>query len=231
MLSLLIPTRGRPHRLRELVESVDKTRYGDVEILTYVDDDDPSDYPIVTIRGKRIERARQFKALIPKATFDYLMICGDDCVFETEGWDRIMVSAFPRDDVALIYGNDGWKNVAGHGMFHRKLYDLTGVCPDEFEHFGPDTYLAEIFGSLKRLIQVPVMVKHKHFRNGKAERDETYDHPRKTGMHLRDSERLKSFRSTRMKDDIEILRAEIERFSGGMAARGESPESPRDKQA
>src|SRR5690554_2132770 len=58
MISVLAPTRGRPDALQAMADSVYATATGPVEVLAYVDDDDPSDYSQVTgvriVTGPRI---------------------------------------------------------------------------------------------------------------------------------------------------------------------------------
>jgi hypothetical protein len=214
-VSVLIATRKRPKRLKTCIQSLLENKEGEVEVLTYVDDDDDS-YESWTVKGPRFERAKMFRALVPHAKYDFLYMLGDDTVCKTKGWDRKMIEAFPPDRIAVVFGMDGWKNVPGHLMFHRKLYELTGAFPEEFEHFGPDTYLSDVAKGVNRLVHLKdVLIEHHHHRNGKAENDETYSHPRDSMMNQRDKERLESFRKSRMPKDIEILKAEIERNTRG----------------
>lgn len=208
----MIATRQRPKRLRACIQSINETKEGEVEVLTYVDDDDDS-YESWTIKGPRFERAKMFKALIGKAQFDFFYMVGDDTVFKTKGWDVKMREAIPEDQIGVVFGMDGWKNVPGHLMFTRKLYELTGAFPDEFEHFGPDTYLSDVAQGVGRLIHLrDVLIEHHHHRNGKAENDDTYSHPRQSMMNQRDERRLVQFRSGRMNEDIKKLKEAIEHF-------------------
>lgn len=229
-VSVLIPTRGRPKRLEQCIGSIKKTAAGEVEALTYVDDDDDS-YTEWGIKGPRVERAKMFKALIEKARHPWLMICGDDVIFETKGWDLEMIKPIPEDRIGIVFGIDGWKNTPGHLLFHRRFYELTGCFPDEFEHFGIDTYMSDVMRGVERFFQVQVMLRHMHHRNGKAEIDDTYMHPRQTGMSKRDEERLKGFRKSRMPKDIEILKAEIERFRNAVQTGSSDAKVSGDQQA
>lgn len=227
-VSVLVPTKKRPKRLEQLISSIQKTAKG-VEVLTYVDEDDDS-YSEWTVKGPSFERARMFRALFEKASNDYLMICGDDVVFETPDWNEKMAQAIPEDGIGAVFGFDGWKNVPGHLLFHRRFVDLTGAFPDDFEHFGIDTYISDVMRGVERLFQVNVMCRHLHHRNGKAENDETYSHTRTSGMSDRDRVRLEKHRKGRMKEDIRTLKAEIERFSSRTESGGSGAASARDQQ-
>lgn len=230
-VSVLIPTRQRPKRLELTIESIKKTAKGPFEVLTWVDDDDES-YSSWTIKGSRATtRSRMLKALIEKAQYPYLMNASDDVIYETEGWDEIMAKAIPDDRIAVVFGVDGWKNVPGHLFFHRRFYELTGCFPDDFEHFGIDTYVADVMRQIERLIQVQVMCRHMHFRNNKAESDETYTHTRTSGMSDRDRERLERHRKGYMKQDIQTLKAEIERFRNAVETGEPDTAGSRNQQA
>lgn len=228
-VSVLIPTRKRPKRLDECVGSIKKNAKGPVEVLTYVDDDDDS-YKEWTVKGPRFERAKMFRSLMGHAQYPFLMICGDDTRFETHGWDEIMSAKIPPDGIGLVFGFDGWKNVAGHFLLTKRFIELTGGFPDEFEHFGIDTYISDVMRGVERFFQVDVMIRHLHHRNGLAEQDDTYRHPRDSMMNQRDRDRLGHFRKHRMQKDIDILKAEIERFSSVGRADAAVGAPPRDEQ-
>src|SRR6476469_993301 len=124
-VSVLIATRKRPKRLKACIQSLLENKEGEVEVLTYVDSDDDS-YTEWTVKGPRCERAKMFKSLASHAKYDFFYMLGDDAICKTKGWDTKMISAFPEDRIAVVFGMDGWKNVPGHLMFHRKLFELTG---------------------------------------------------------------------------------------------------------
>lgn len=221
-VSVLIPSRGRPKRLFQTIESIQGTASEEVEILTYIDDDDPQlpeyfkEHIIPRIQGPRLSLSQSLKALEKRAKHYFLMLGSDDIIFKTHGWDRKMKSVIPRDGIGVVFSNDGWKNAPNHLLYTKRLVELTGVFPAEFEHFGPDTYVTDCMRSVDRLFHVQdVLIEHNHFRNGKVEKDETYAYPRDNMCNQRDKQRLEEFRKTRMPKDIAVLKAEIERFSKG----------------
>jgi hypothetical protein len=117
------------------------------------------------------------------------------------------MAAIPDDGIGLSFGNDEWKTAASHYVFHRKWYELTGIYPDVFVHFGIDGYSIKVMEALDRgrIKYLPkVTIAHLHFRNGKAVQDKTYDEERESGdgrQALEDAVR------THLPRDVEILKA------------------------
>lgn len=215
-VSVLIPTRGRPKRFRNTVETLLKTKSGKVEILAYLDEDDNREpyerikFPELRyIVGPRIGLAKIIHKLIESALHSHMFLGADDIEFQTFGWDTKMVEAMPEDCIGLVYANDNWKRVCNHFMFHQKWVSLTGFFPDDFEHFGPDGYVMKIAKELKRAIYLPdVVIEHLHWKASKAARDLTYAYPNESGMVDRDLKRQKQYEPRALRD-IEVLRAYI----------------------
>lgn len=92
MISVLVPSRGRPELLQE---SIDSLGVGDFEILAYVDNDDPclSEYMKVpttyTLVGKRHGYPglnHYINDLCKIATGDWLFLWNDDALMKTPDW-------------------------------------------------------------------------------------------------------------------------------------------------
>lgn len=213
-VSVLIQTRGRPKRFAECVSAIEKYKQGDVEVLSYVDEDDKSDYPNPTIRGPRVGASKRLLALVEKAQYDHFLFIGDDQVVMSPSWDVKMRALMPADRIGLVYSKDNWKESVSAILVHRRWWQLTHLFPNDFSHFGLDTYMTDIARTMGRLfMEKSVVIEHRHFRNGKAERDETYDYPRHSMFNQSDQTKLTAYRKSRMPTDIKILKEEIERFS------------------
>lgn len=189
-----------------------------MEIIAYVDDDDPQlrEYTAPCNRqvhmavGPRIGTASALKKLMSLCETEYMMIGSDDIEFCTPGWDGHMIKAIPKDGIGLAHAADGWKNACNHPVFHRKMYELTGLFPDGFWHFGPDGYWGRVVEKLGRRFFVnEVSIRHLHFRNGHAEMDETYKESRARGGARTDLENVLH----KVDDDVKILKAEIDRLA------------------
>ena len=214
-VSVLIPTRRRPARLTATIRSIEKTKAGEVEVLTYVDDDDPErdKYQTPSIIGPRINLPAAHFALEKIAKHRFLLLGADDIIFRTPGWDLKMKEAMPADGIGCVFTNDGWKNSPNHCLYTKRLTELGCGFKTEFEHFGMDTYFSDLMQGVGRFIhRSDVLIEHHHFRNGRAERDLTYDEPRSCMANQRDEKRLHALRKSHMPREIEILKAEIERF-------------------
>ncbi len=177
-ITLLIPSRGRPHRFKTAVDSARQTASEKIEVISYFDDDDPmlSEYPEYHIVGRRVRTAKAILTMLQDVTTPYAMLGADDIVFRTPGWDVKMLSYMPADDLGVVYGMDGWKNSMNHFLFSMKWHRLVGVFPDGmFDHFGPDTWVSDIAKECGRLFQAKeVLIEHHHTRNNKAPDDATY---------------------------------------------------------
>lgn len=195
--SILCPSRERSHRFAQMVESAmtTKTLANELEILVFVDEDDPqlSEYdriadtiPCVTLYiGQRAPVGDLCNELARGATGDVLMAGADDVLFRSVGWDARVreVAARFADGLFIASPNngDGIERV-NHWFAGRQWLNLFGwfVVP-HFEHFGGDRWVQEVAKPCGRLVYMPdVLIEHMHkkFRNAdgtqKAPNDATY---------------------------------------------------------
>lgn len=183
MISLLVPSRARPDNITRLWKTVNSTVWGEWELLVRIDDDDPSTYPtrfnLTYVTGPRILMAQNWNELAERATGDILWHGGDDVVFRTIGWDDIVRTAFPPDDIALVHGHDLSPNgdwLATHGFVHRKWYDALGyLTAPYFSSDYCDMWLVDVAQMIERRVYVPIVSEHLHPAHGKAEWDITHE--------------------------------------------------------
>lgn len=236
-VSILLSSRSRPKRFKTCVDSARRKASGPIEVVAYLDDDDPElpNYEldwVTPIIGRSANVGKRCRAMAEKAKYDYFYLCGDDAVFITPGWDALLKEKIHPDGIGIVFGLDGWKDSPGHCMFTRKMTSLVDVFPEEFIHFGLDTYLADMANGVKRFERIDsVMIEHHHFRNGKADQDDTYRKHRDGPAKQADPNVLVGLRKKTLGENIEILRKEIERFGSLLPAGKPDPEGARDKQA
>lgn len=104
MISVLCPTRLRPDRLADSLESLQKTGIrGNYEVLLAVDPDDLTDYELFDVDqvirfGERPGYGRlheYYNELARSARGEWLMLWNDDCVMTTDRWDQIIEAESP----------------------------------------------------------------------------------------------------------------------------------------
>ncbi|MEX2253639.1 MAG: glycosyltransferase family A protein [Thermoleophilaceae bacterium] len=188
MISILVPSRGRPHNLARLVYSLAETTAGDWEALVRIDQDDPErvayrqvaavDARVVVHEGPRGVLSGYWNELAGSAAGEILMMGADDLVFRTPKWDGIICDAFPPDRLALVHGDDlgdRGKTFATHGFVHRRWVEVTGqFVPPIFVADYADRWLNDVANIIDRREFRAVTIEHLHPGFGKAPLDRTY---------------------------------------------------------
>lgn len=208
-LSLLCPSRGRVGNLGFFLRSVHRTavKPGRVEVMVYVDDDDPAlpAYRRLFARAPEIwpglgacrlvvgpsEGVPQaWNALAAQARGDLLMMANDDQLYVDHGWDTTLdnrvtqLTALHGDDVWCLYFDDGQYTDGGRDfpIVTRTWYDTLGYfTPTVFQQWEVERWVFDIALRLERCYPVPgVFVEHRHYQDYKAPFDETYQRHRVT---------------------------------------------------
>ena len=198
MISLLLPSRGRPSLVNRLFASIAKTasRLDQVEVVLYVDEDDTSshdldskDFHVVRIVGPALTMGGYNSACLQKAQGDVLILANDDMVIRTPGWDdriRAMNAEFD-DQIYLGYANDLFKKsrFCTFPILSRRTCEiLADPYPTAYRRAFIDVHLFDIFKRLQyagfdRIRYYDDLVfEHLHYRTGKAPYDETYGYAR-----------------------------------------------------
>jgi len=227
MISVLVPTRGRPHNMRRMVDSGRATADGRVEYVFYIDDDDtPSRDMAITLHN---EAADVFWTHGPRgalnlsqlwnecqqiATEEIYQHSCDETVYRTPGWDTAVAEAFENefpDGIGLVYGRDGIhdENLATHGFITRKWVEAVGYfVPPYFSSDYNDLWLHEVAGAVGRRWFLPdVFTEHMHPAVGKGPLDQT--HQERLARHGQDNvdQLWHSLFAQRQEDVMKLLRA------------------------
>lgn len=186
MISLLLPTRQRPAQLTRLVDSAIATASGEIELVTFIDDDDTSyddlDFDIewVKVRGPResggiVNLSAMWNACYAASSGEIVMHCGDDIVFRTPGWDQVVYDTFDSypDNLLFPFGQDGYQvNFGTHGFIHRDWVNTVGfLFPPRYTSDFNDTFLNDVSKLVGRHVEIDIYTEHMHYICGKAEID------------------------------------------------------------
>lgn len=194
MISLLVPTRGRPKNMKRVWNTAKATAYkpSEIEIIFYMDKDDKKSHDtfnkmkceqVKGIIGERIILSQMWNECYKIAEGVYYQHCGDDIVFSSKNWDRIVMDEFDKfpDRIAFVYGRDrevnqATPNFGTHGFLHKNWIDVVGYfVPPYFSSCMNDKWLTEVAIELKRNIYNPnIYTEHMHYALGKGTKDQTH---------------------------------------------------------
>lgn len=185
-ISLLCPTRNRPANVRRLLASARDTAAGPLEFVFYTDTGAPLDTAlaaepgVVEVNGPRITMSDMWNACWRAASADVFMMCCDEVVFRTPGWDEQVLARFAQfpDRIVLVFGNDLF-HPAGDGVtlpfLHRAWTDVVGYfTPPYFGADFADVWLDDLAKLAGRREYVPVVTEHMHPAVGKGQWDVTH---------------------------------------------------------
>lgn len=168
-ISVLVPTRQRPERLRTMIASYEQTAAGCSELVFRIDNDDQESHDLLMrhythrlVMGPRYDGYRSTPQFLQdalyQATGDVVMVGNDDMLFETPGWDRLIL------DEANKYA-DGLFDIgvetmnASHFPFSivsRKAVDALGFVYDPRIFWG-DIFLRDVMAHFGRAVLLPTV--------------------------------------------------------------------------
>lgn len=198
LISLILPTRGRPALVERFFGSLEKmtSHLDQIEVILYVDEDDISShhldsqsFHVTRIIGPALSMGGYNSACFERSHGEIIILVNDDIVIRTQGWDeriRAMHEEF-ADQVYLGYANDLYKKskfCTFPIMSRRTCELLVAPYPNAYRRFFIDVHLFDIFkrlqhAGLDRIRYYDDLVfEHLHYRTGKAPYDETYGYAR-----------------------------------------------------
>lgn len=186
MISIMIPSRGRPTELKECLDTIFETakKPEDIQVVVYLDNDDVSPYGdawlfpnVRIIEGQRKKLSAYFD--MQGCTGDIFLMGNDDIRFRTHGWDAKVIEAFDKipDKIAVVYGDDGNPNPTTNVPFpfvHKNWVLVTGhLTPPIFSNNFSDSWVSDIATMLDRKVKLDMVIEHLHPDFGKREQDQT----------------------------------------------------------
>lgn len=178
LLSLIVPTRGRPDQLRRFLDSLAATATNPdrIQLILVVDEDDPDTlafrHSVMPFELLGVPPGRTMGILnrtgYAAAKGELLMLLNDDVIVRTPSWDRRVVEAaasFP-DGIVLIHVNDlTFKNrLCIFPIVTRTFCEMAGgICPADYVRYRIDDHIFNIFRILsclgeKRIVYLPDLV-------------------------------------------------------------------------
>jgi hypothetical protein len=224
-LIVIVPSRGRPGKIAELVEAFKQT---ETEALLWValDDDDPtlSDYervlsrrPNVTLHltepsNGMVKALNEVAVALAKSNDPpfALGFMGDDHRPRTLNWDQAYVQALRQMGTGLVYGDDllQGKNLPTQVAMTTDIVQILGyMAPPSLRHLYVDNFWRQLGRELGRLKYLPdVVVEHVHPGAKKTEWDDGYTRVNAPEMWDADKKASRKYMAARFQTDIAKLR-------------------------
>jgi hypothetical protein len=222
-LLTILPTRSRPGRIVEALESFKATASVGNDLIICMDDCDPmrGDYKLdgysVDVNPRGALDTIFNDAVKRHPEYDYYFSWNDDMIFRTVGWDKILVNEIEQkgNGWGVSFGDDmihsGRIMRPTYNMISKKVINVMGyLLPPGFGLCG-DWYLGDLCAGAECLFYRPdVIIEHKHVLVQKAELDETYrstfEGKNKITEQVRQDAAYRLYRERQLPYDIEKLR-------------------------
>jgi hypothetical protein len=185
-LVVLVPTRGRPENIVELLQAFKDTN-AEANIVIVCDEDDPKLEEYKATGASGLVYPREGKGMakpLNKAAnelayhYDFFAFMGDDHRPRTQGWDIAIQEELSKLGTGLAYGND---LIQGAGlptavfMTADIVRTLGGMVPPNMIHLYLDNFWLELGRDLNAITyREDVIIEHLHPIAGKAQWDEQY---------------------------------------------------------
>ena len=155
MISIILPTRGRPEFFKRMCLSVldNASEPNDIEFVSYRDNDDPSIYEYFgnhkEVSGNRINHSQTFNECYKIAVGPIYMFATDDMVFYTKEWDKHVKEAFDQsvDKIIFVYANNKYtrSSFGTVGFLHKNWIDTVGYfTPPYFAAWYTDHWINDV---------------------------------------------------------------------------------------
>ena len=170
MISVVCPSRGRPELAERMINSVLANPGCDVEILMYLNDDDP-------MLGEYVKRLKpehyeigpdqspgySWNMLANKAKYDIIFLMGDDAQVETPLWGHIVKGVFDTfpDKIAMVSPKaEGLgSGKCPHFFLHRNWINTLGYfVPPHFHLHYVDHWCRDVAKTVGRYCHLPHFV-------------------------------------------------------------------------
>lgn len=172
MISVLLPTRGRPQQLREAISSLIRHSAGPVEILVAADTDDVALPEYGRMLDNRTVKwfvqepfptlAQKVNSLVPHASGDWMLQFTNDMIVTANMWDVRIIARMPIFNRAIGYtfvGNDEGK--ASLPILPRNIVaELGWFCPPHFPFWFSDSWMTELVTMSGKGIGIDLGVQH-----------------------------------------------------------------------
>ncbi|HEU4753889.1 MAG TPA: class I SAM-dependent methyltransferase [Armatimonadota bacterium] len=229
-LAILVPTRGRPGNVRNVINAWDFTNGWDhADLILIVDADDPQvdgyhqilrEFVEAGRRGLQIVHMDRWMPMVHKldlaarelaGRYWALGFAGDDHLPQTIGWAERYVTVLRELRTGMVYGDDGYQGAklsTEWAMTSDVIRELGRMVPAPVEHMFCDNAVLDLFTSAGAARHLPeIRIEHMHPAAGKAQTDEQYQRVNSRDQMSRDRRAYQTWQSGERAVHVKAVRA------------------------
>lgn len=220
---VVVPSRGRPNNVRELIEAwLDTRTYATLQVV--VDDDDETLEEYRSVLGeapswaclevtprKRLGPTLNEYAVMSAPLFDIIGFMGDDHRPRTPGWDQRFAAVIAQmGGTGIVYGNDLFQgpNLPTAVWMSARIVETLGyMVPPGIIHLFADDFWRDLGNGIGRLGYVhDVVIEHMHPQASKSEWDDVYVEVNSGAVWSADEATYRNYQATTLSSDIDKIR-------------------------
>lgn len=219
MIAIIVPTRGRVNKFKTLINSVAATTTTEVVVYAGINVDDVMYQSYAGLHSDVVKMftvsdmptAFTWNTLAAEAIKDgakWLVLCGDDVIFETNAWDK-EVNAWNELSPTVLAGYDcRGDNSFPHPIVSRDWYNRLGyLCHPSLFHWYVDTMTIDLAKATNNFYQIDIVMRHKKDSDD-GFFDDTNTRIRNKPINKRDKAMYQLWRDRYMQKDIAIIKAQ-----------------------
>lgn len=209
---MMVPSRSRPEKIQEFIETWDSLNPTRADLLIATDDDDCSNYIVKSHTHKIVPRRRLLPTLNVLALenmdgYKYLGFAGDDHRFRTPEWDiKCIDQIASMGGKGIVYGDDllQREELPTAVILSSNIVKALGyMVPTSLIHLYADNFwkiLGNMAGILKYMPEI--IIEHMHFTAGKSAKDELYAEVNSHAMYQQDSKSFEAYLASSFEEDV-----------------------------
>lgn len=229
MITVLVPTRGRPDSAVRLATAFQETcTFPNTRLDFIVDTDDPAknDYyealhpfenppvDVSLIISDPVSPNPGIVWPLNQTVSDWhfagiIGFMGDDHLPKTVGWDEAIENVFKDSPIGVAYGNDllQGENLATAAFISAKIVNTLGyMAPPVLWHLYVDNFWMDLGRGLNSLHYLPeVIIEHLHYSVGKSDKDDTYEGGNSGRTATHDKAAYAMYKATGLQADLKKL--------------------------
>lgn len=202
MLTILLPSKGRPDKAKEAVDCFRANQSGLSQVVLVLNKGEDYALSVPTIHVDAHSLGEALNLASREIDTRYIGFMGDDHLIRTKEFDRILIEKL--QDHPIVYGDDLLQREKLSSQFfleNRIVKTLGYMAIPGLKHMYFDNFMMELGA-----FYVPeVVIEHMHYSVGKSSEDDGYRRVNNSEVHGADQAVFNQWKTTQKEKDLERI--------------------------